>query len=375
MTDGTSAFSYAIDVLFPGGLPLIEINEIDAMLGSLNGVDINLDYHSPQSSNIEVQLGQIEWGAGLVSYVISLFPVTAVDPITHYYQIGGDTVPDIETLAEFMTFQEQITGEAPITSGPFMPGAMIDLFSIDNTTSTDDDVITGTDEADTFDGGAGNDRIDGGDGDDALSGGDGQDTLIGGNGNDTLIGGTSVNDLRDTIYGGAGNDTIDGGYGNDELRGDAGNDTIAGGFGADRVIGGTGDDVLTGSALGDEIFGGDGSDFVNGGWGHDRVNGGADGDRFFHIGIFDHGSDWIQDYNAAEGDVLVFGNTTATAADFQVNLAHTSDAEGERSGDDNVEEAFVIYRPTGQIMWALVDGGGQAEINLSIGGEVFDLLG
>ncbi|WP_456389579.1 hypothetical protein [Profundibacter sp.] len=238
-----------------------------------------------------------------------------------------------------------------------------------------DDTFFGLGGDDTIAGLAGNDRLDGGDGDDALNGGDGQDTLIGGAGDDTLIGGASLDDLRDTIYGGAGNDTIDGGYGNDELRGDAGNDTIAGGFGADRVIGGTGDDVLTGSALGDELFGGDGSDFVNGGWGHDRVNGGADGDRFFHIGIFDHGSDWIQDYVATDGDVLVFGITTATAADFQVNLAHTSDSEGERSGDDAVEEAFIIYRPTGQIMWALVDGGGQAEINISIGGEVFDLLG
>ena len=69
------------------------------------------------------------------------------------------------------------------------------------------------------------------------------------------------------------------------------------------VIGGVGDDVLTGSALSDEIFGGDGNDFVNGGFGHDRVNGGDDGDRFFHIGVADHGSDWIQDYDAAEGDV------------------------------------------------------------------------
>ncbi|WP_303425850.1 hypothetical protein [Shimia thalassica] len=39
-----------------------------------------------------------------------------------------------------------------------------------------------------------------------------------------------------------------------------------------------------------------------------------------------------------------------------------------------MEEAFVIYRPTGQIMWALVDGNSQASINLQIGGDVFDLL-
>ena len=69
------------------------------------------------------------------------------------------------------------------------------------------------------------------------------------------------------------------------------------------------------------------------------------------------------------------GGAAATVADFQVNLAHTSDAGGERAGDDAVQEAFVTYIPTGQIIWALVDGGGQTEINLQIGGEVFDLLG
>ncbi|MDP2493085.1 calcium-binding protein [Shimia thalassica] len=209
---------------------------------------------------------------------------------------------------------------------------------------------------------------------DTIIGGNRNDTLVGLDGDDVLIGGEGDNDLRDMIYGGNGNDSIDGGYGNDELRGDAGNDIIAGGFGADTVIGGTGDDTLTGSAFADQVFGGDGDDFINGGFGHDLVNGGADADRFFHIGIADHGSDWIQDYNAAEGDVLQFGIATATISQFQVNTTHTATAAGERSGDDNVEEAFVIYRPTGQIMWALVDGGGQSSINLRIGGDVFDLL-
>ncbi len=220
----------------------------------------------------------------------------------------------------------------------------------------------------TLTGTSGNDRLDGQAGNDTLDGGDGVDTLIGGEGNDSIIGGTSVNDLRDVLFGGDGNDTIDGGYGNDELRGDAGNDDIAGGFGADTVIGGTGDDVMTGSAFGDLIFGGDGFDFVNGGFGSDRVNGGADGDRFFHLGIADHGSDWIQDYNAAEGDVLVYGGA-ATRDQFQVNVTNTASA-----GADGVDEAFVIYRPTGQILWALVDGDGQSEINIRIGGQEFDLL-
>jgi Ca2+-binding RTX toxin-like protein len=220
-----------------------------------------------------------------------------------------------------------------------------------------------------FVGTPGADRIQGGGFNDTISGLDGNDTLIGGDGNDSITGGVSETDLRDIIYGGNGNDTIDGGYGNDELRGDAGNDNIAGGFGADTVIGGTGNDTLTGSSYGDEIFGSEGMDFINGGFGHDRLNGGADGDRFYHIGVFDHGSDWIQDYNAADGDVLQWGGATATATDFQINTADTANA-----GVDGVSESFVIYRPTGQIMWALVDGNAQSSINIQIAGQVFDLM-
>jgi serralysin len=138
------------------------------------------------------------------------------------------------------------------------------------------------------------------------------------------------------------------------------------------VAGGDGDDVITGSAFSDLIFGNAGADFVNGGFGHDRVNGGAGGDKFFHLGIFDHGSDWIQDFSHAEGDVLLFGNGNATADQFQVNFANT-----EGAGNADVAEAFVIYKPTGQIIWALIDGGAQTSINLQFSGsgDTFDLLG
>ena len=214
----------------------------------------------------------------------------------------------------------------------------------------------------------GNDLLRGAAGPDTLSGGDGADTLIGGDGDDRLIGGATEADLRDVVYGGDGNDWIDGGYGNDELRGDTGDDTISGGFGTDTVIGADGNDVLTGEAWSDILYGGAGNDFINGGFGYDRMNGGSGADRFFHLGVADHGSDWIQEYNAAEGDVLVFGRA-GTRDQFQVNFTETANA-----GESGIEEAFVVYRPTGQILWALVDGGGQAEINLQLAGVVYDLL-
>ena len=222
---------------------------------------------------------------------------------------------------------------------------------------------------DTLIGGLGNDSLSGEAGSDSLRGGDGADTILGGEGNDTIFGGDTAADLRDVVYGGDGNDSIDGGYGNDSLMGDAGNDSIEGGFGADTVVGGEGNDLLTGSAWGDVLIGGDGDDFVNGGFGFERVLGGDGPDRFFHLGVIGHGSDWIQDYDGAEGDTLLFGNAAATRAQFQINWANTAGA-----GDAGVQEAFVVYRPTGQIIWALVDGGANDHIWLQIGANTYDLM-
>ncbi|UWQ92438.1 hypothetical protein K3727_06500 [Rhodobacteraceae bacterium M382] len=247
-------------------------------------------------------------------------------------------------------------GSAPITGSP------------------NPDVLTGTAGDDTILGLGDNDRLLGDAGNDSLDGGPGADTLNGGEGNDVIIGGPAADDLRDVIYAGAGDDSIDAGAGNDQVFGQAGNDTIAGGAGVDDLQGQDGDDVITGSAFSDLVFGGAGNDFVNGGFGHDRINGGSGADKFFHVGVEGHGSDWVQDYVAADGDVLLWGGGAATAGDFQVNLAHTANDAGERSGDDGVQEAFVIYKPSEQIIWALVDGGGQSAINIQIGGDTFDLL-
>ncbi|MGH1356532.1 MAG: hypothetical protein ACRBBS_15820 [Thalassovita sp.] len=232
----------------------------------------------------------------------------------------------------------------------------------------DDDRIYGGNGDDTLVGELGDDWLNGEAGNDSIYGGDDQDTLIGGAGDDVLIGGTTQADLRDVAHGGDGNDLIDGSWGNDLLYGDAGADTIIGGLGQDTIVGGTGNDALTGQGWSDAVFGGDGDDFINGGFGHDRLNGGAGADRFFHLGIFDHGSDWVQDYTAADGDVLQLSGP-AIQSQFQVIFVETPGA-----GQAGVEEAFVIYRPTGQILWALVDGAAQSEINLMIGAEAFDLL-
>ena len=108
--------------------------------------------------------------------------------------------------------------------------------------------------------------------------------------------------------------------------------TLNGSFGADELIGQGGDDQLSGAALSNLIFGGDEFDFINGGIGHDRLNGSDGGDRFFHLGIFDHGSDWIQDYDQTEGDLLVWGRVSVLLC--MSNLVHASPTKGHEDNED-----------------------------------------
>lgn len=235
------------------------------------------------------------------------------------------------------------------------------------------DTLFGGDQNDWLFGGAGNDwldggrhadRLDGGEGDDYLNGGAGNDQLIGGWGRDTLEGGEGA----DRIFGWAGNDILSGGAGDDFLRGDNGYDRLDGGAGNDLLYGGNGGDALLGGAGWDRLFGGDGNDFLNGAMGNDVLTGGSGADRFYHTGLVSFGSDQVRDYSAAEGDVLVFSRATATADQFDLRFVNGG------AGDASVAEAYVIYTPTGQALWRLVDGAAQDHIWLSIGGHNYDLM-
>ncbi|MHC9235025.1 calcium-binding protein [Pseudooceanicola sp. 502str34] len=285
---------------------------------------------------------------------------------TYIFSFGPDPLPEFGSIGAFNAFLAGAQVQ-PVTAGSGYASGEFIWFASLPATVTPNDPILGTDLSELLVGTAGEDSISGMGGDDTIRGDDGADTLVGGDGDDVISGGASAADLRDLIYGGEGNDSIDGGYGNDELRGDGGSDTIIGGYGADTVIGGDGDDALTGQTWSDAIFGGAGNDFINGGFGHDRLNGGTGADQFYHLGVEGHGSDWIQDYNSQEGDVL---QARMVIDDFlQVNYGTTPGA-----GDASIAEAFVVFRPTGQILWALVDGAAQSEINVLSHGEVWDLL-
>lgn len=184
----------------------------------------------------------------------------------------------------------------------------------------------------------------------------GTDTLNGGNGNYLIFGGTGAYDLRDLIFAGCGDDFVNEDAGNDLVYGQDGNDTIAGGLGADDFRGRDGNDVLTSSAFSDLMFGVAGTD------------------KFLHVGIEGRGSGWVQGYTSADGDVLFFGNASVTRDQYHVNFARTRNAEGERAGDKDVQEAFVFYRRRGQNKWVLVDGEEQSSIKPQIGARIVDHL-
>ncbi len=363
-TVGTEAGIYAR--LFDGdGNPMSGAVRIDA--GAPAGTSPELHAVELPSGGVAVAWGGPD-GDGRGLFLATVLPgdVTAVPALSvNAIETGLQAFPVLSAddegglVAAWTSFA---TGDADVRGR---------LFALVNsiTGSQAADILGGSDGRDLIEGRGGDDILRGFGGNDTLRGGEGADTLNGGDGDDLLVGGDTTSDLRDVIFGGAGNDSVDAGHGNDLVYGGDGNDTVEGGFGVDTIEGQAGDDVLTGSAFSDLVFGGDGSDFINGGFGSDRVNGGAGADRFFHLGIADHGSDWVQDYRAAEGDVLVWGGGAATRAQFQVNTTETAGA-----GAAGVDEAFVIYRPTGQILWALVDGDAQSSINLQVGGQVFDLL-
>lgn len=123
-----------------------------------------------------------------------------------------------------------------------------------------DDIMSGTNNADTLMGDWGDDTLSGGGGDDILSGGFGNDSMYGGAGSDSMYGAYG----NDVMYGGDGDDFINGEYDDDTLYGEDGNDIINGGMGNDTYIGGAGDDVLADEG-GDDTFifnPGDGNDTI-----------------------------------------------------------------------------------------------------------------
>ena len=190
------------------------------------------------------------------------------------------------------------------------------------------DLLFGTNGANSIDAGAGDDVVRGRSGNDNLQGGAGNDTMIGYIGNDVVSGGAGF----DRISGEQGSDTINGGADDDILTGAANSDVLVGSSGSDRFV--YSNAVHSAGANVDEIQGFDGAGAVGGDadvidlLGIDANTGSAGDQAFAFIGqrtdaqglAAGAGALWVR--NVAGGDTLVRANTDGDATiEFTLRIA------------------------------------------------------
>jgi len=314
-------------------------------------------------ANDGITFGDVHWTQGGVAKVSTLMFIKDNSTTSGYlFQIGGDTIPTLNTVAAYNAFGGSFTSYSSGT-GAYAPGVVIPFAPIPDAVVNENDIIYGTGGDDTsgvgagiLDGGIGDDIIYGLGGTDLLIGGDGNDKLYGGNGQDRLLGGLG----NDVLNGGDGADTVDyysmgtgvqiflnlgkarasGDYdrlvsienvvgstgddyivgtsgsnwisshgGNDVIRTNGGNDAVYSGSGDDKIYGDVdneyiqgeaGNDIIFGFAGNDGIYGGTGNDYLYGGKGKDSVNGGA-GDDVIHGNL---GNDTLK---GNDGSDRIFG--------------------------------------------------------------------
>ena len=233
------------------------------------------------------------------------------------------------------------------------------------------DRIFGGSGTNTLNGGDGNDEIFGGSDGDLINGGSGDDTLLGSLGEDTINGGSDGYDTAEfTDIGGliplSGDPdvvTVDGITltATGEKAYDADLEIAPGSFETDtltnisRVVGTNFNDAMTGGIYADDFSGAQGDDLLIGGAGEDTLYGGQDddtleggteADTFIFLRVADgivepdppipddpnagnyddagrgDGTDVIVDFNAAEGDTIIF------LTNEEMVLSSTTDDDG-----------------------------------------------
>ena len=235
MPQGASSLRYTLDPLPPGGTAedqTVSI-DVDPLAATIDGFDIS----DQGTSDSIFAVDWLDGGVPRTTIVLVLFfetPPFGVGEVDFIFPIGGDATPPITNPAQWAAFESQITGIGT-PGAPFAPNTDIP-FALISDSSTENDIVPGTNADDFFDVGAGADVVNGLGGDDILLGGTGNDILRGNGGNDQLDGG----DGNDRLFGNNGEDILIGGDGNDFIstgeNGVGSFDYISAGVGFDRVI-------------------------------------------------------------------------------------------------------------------------------------------
>lgn len=223
--------------------------------------------------------------------------------------------------------------------------------------------FTGTELADTLDGGAGDDILQGLGGADSLKGGDGIDTA-----SYQLSATGVVASLADPTAnaGGAAGDMFSG---IENLRGSAFVDTLTGDAGANALSGLAGDDKLTGGDGADSLAGGDGNDILSGDAGADIMGGGAGRDIFLFSKTTDSVAgalDMIVDFTRKEDKF----DLRPLDADDDTRGNQEFDFIGKHKFTKEDGELRYAFKGGDTIVSADTDGDGKADFSFVIDGEV-----
>lgn len=131
-----------------------------------------------------------------------------------------------------------------------------------------------------------------------------------------------------TQQGGSENNVFEPTWRNDVIYGNGGNDIITLEFGSDRGYGGSGNDTINMYNGNHKAFGGTGADtLIARGNGTYSMTGGADADRFVFTNSF-HGNATVTDFNAAQGDRVIFAKPVVGqdwTADHSATTFHFTD--------------------------------------------------
>jgi Ca2+-binding RTX toxin-like protein len=234
-----------------------------------------VDYTGATSlEEANLSTGQVIHEGGGVDMLVAIEEITGSPGDDRFVGSTGDDAIDGGDGSDTIDYEAAAGGvQVDLAGGTGVGDGTDQLDSIENVVgSPGDDVITGNEDDNVLEGGAGLDTVSFAGSNAAVDVNLKKGTATG-QGTDELIGFEDVDGSRkkDVIRGDAGANVLDGGAGADELYG---------GNGADVVLGSEGADLLFGQKGRDLLKGGGGKDQLNGGEGRDTCKGGEDPDAF-----------------------------------------------------------------------------------------------